>query len=86
MEKPKFCKKLTASGLDLHKHAYYMQIITQEFVTKASYCDLVVWSPREFHIECIFPDPSFASVDLEKLRVIYFIHMLPAFITLLRSP
>ena len=86
VQKPKFSEKCTTNGLHLlRKHAFYMQIITQEVVTKASYSDLVVWSPRDFHMERIFPDPSFASVDLEKLRVIHFIHMLPACITSLRS-
>ena len=83
VQKSKFCLKLTPNSLCLRcKHAYYMPVVTQLFITKALYCDFVVWSPSEFHIERIFPDPSFASVHLEKLRVFYFIHMPPALIKL----
>lgn len=79
--KSKFFLRATSQGLRLRRnHAYYFQIITQLFVTEASYCDFVVWSPTECHIERIFPDPLFASEYVEKLQYFYFRHMLPSLV------
>ena len=72
-----FCLKSTSEGLCLRcKLAYHYQIITQLFVTKAAYCDLVVWSPKDLHVERIFPDPDF-SLHAAKLKEFYFQFMLP---------
>ena len=76
-KKSRFCLKQTPNGLRLHRsHDYYFQIATQLFVTKAAYCDLVVWSPTQLHIERIFPDPDFVR-HVDKLKDFYFQHMLP---------
>ena len=36
-----------------HDHGYFYQCQLQMFVTGRSFCDFVVWTPREIHIERI---------------------------------
>ena len=58
--KHKFCLQKTQQRLRLStKHQYYHQVQMQLFVAKAKYCDFVVWSPSQLHIEHIFPDSSY---------------------------
>ena len=69
--------QVTPQGLCLRKqHRYSYQIATQLFVTGAAYCDSVVWSPTELHVERILPVADFLF-HLEKLKAFYFQHMLP---------
>ena len=69
-----FCLQKTQKGLS--KHQYYHQVQVQLFVTKAEFCDFVVWSPSQLHIERIFPDSAYMQ-NIDKLRSFYFTHMLP---------
>ncbi|XP_021352053.1 uncharacterized protein LOC110449491 isoform X1 [Mizuhopecten yessoensis] len=41
------------------KHSYYSQVQTQIFVCDKQYCDFVVWTEQEVHIERIEPDEEF---------------------------
>ena len=73
-----FCLQKTHHGrLRLNtKHQYYHQVQVQLFVTKAEYCDFVVWSPSQVHIEHILPDSSYMQ-NIDTLHSFYFSHMLP---------
>ena len=75
--KRSFCLSKSPHGLALKKkHQYYHQVQVQLFVTKAAFCDFVVWSPSQLHIERIFPDSAFMH-NIDVLRKFYFEHMLP---------
>ena len=72
-----FCLQKTQKGLRLStKHQYYHQVQVQLFVTKAEYCDFVVWLPPQLHIERIFPDSLYMQ-NIDTLCSFYFSHMLP---------
>ena len=72
-----FCLQKTQKGLRLSsKHQYYHQVQVQLFVTKVEFCDFVVWSPSQLHIESIFPDSVYMQ-NMDKLRSLYLTHMLP---------
>ena len=45
-------------------------------VTTAKYCDFVVWSPGQVHIERVVPCPSYAE-NIGKLKNFYFREVLP---------
>ena len=47
-----------------HSHMYYYQCQLQIFVTKRSFCDLVFWSKKELHIECITLNKSLIDSSL----------------------
>ena len=64
------CKWLNTS------HKYYHQVQVQLFVTKARFCDFVVWSPTELHIERILLSPSYLP-NSSVLHNFYFEHMRP---------
>ena len=53
-----FClERLPGDKLQLRlDHAYYYQCQLQMFVTRRSFCDFVLWSPKELHIERIALD------------------------------
>ena len=50
----------------------------QLFVTQAKFCDFVVWSLSETHVQRIEPDNAFISFAIDKLRKFYFDNVLPA--------
>lgn len=41
------------------KHIYYYQIQLQMFITKAKYCDFVIWSTKDLFVERIIFDKMF---------------------------
>ena len=47
-------------------------------IGKAYFCDFVVWSLVELHVDKAMPIPDFQPI-LSKLRCFYFDHMLPYF-------
>lgn len=47
-------------------HAYYYQVQVQLKVTDSKYCDFVIWSPKGFFHERIFPDENFWVVNFPK--------------------
>ncbi len=53
----------------LHLTYYYIQVQCQLFCSNMSYCDFVLWTNEDLHIERIYPDESFwlESVDRAKL-------------------
>ncbi|KAL4008418.1 hypothetical protein ACER0C_002270 [Sarotherodon galilaeus] len=64
-----FCLEVAANGLQLKRaHPYYCQVQTQIFVTGANYCDLVIWTQRDFVVKCIFPDVDFWEPHLKQAQ------------------
>ena len=42
-------------------HPYYFQVQCQLMVTSKKYCDFVVYTKSDFHVERILPDPDFVN-------------------------
>lgn len=60
LEMKNSCLIKDGDRITLHKsHSYYYQVQMQIFVTQLLCCDFVVWSPRIFFKERIFPDHEF---------------------------
>ena len=57
----KFCLTRTTDGaLELkHTHPYYYQVQMQIFVSQTDYCDFVVWTEDDIHLERIEPNEEF---------------------------
>ena len=52
----------------------------QPFCTKRSYCDFVVWTKKEVHIERIHPHESFWLENVSKLKPFFVTSILPELI------
>lgn len=59
------------------EHEYYVQIQGQLLVTGAPWCDLAVYTNRDFFVERIFPNISFMTDIFCKLAFFYKFHALP---------
>ena len=53
-------------------HNYYYQVIGQIALSKAEFCDFVVWTEVDIHIERIVPDSSLWAEMQEKLAHFYY--------------
>ncbi|XP_028517658.1 uncharacterized protein LOC110248026 [Exaiptasia diaphana] len=60
-----------------HKHAYYYQVQAQIFITETDYCDFVVWTEQDIHIERVFPDEAFWDEAREKASKFFLVGILP---------
>jgi hypothetical protein len=58
-------------------HSYYVQVQGQLMVTGTHFCDFVVLTKKELHIERIFPDHSFMNKLLMKLSKFYLNYAVP---------
>ncbi len=58
-------------------HAYFYQVQGQLAITQLPWCDFVVWSPKELHVERIHADPSFWEEVVKKLRSLFDTALLP---------
>lgn len=68
----------TDNGTSLDtRHQYYFQVQTQLFVTGQQFCDFVVWSPTNFFIQRILPDPNFMSEIIPKVKAFFKLGILP---------
>lgn len=73
-----FCLERADGNLQLkRKHPYYYQIQLQIFVTKRSYCDFVVWTEEELHVERIALDEDLMTEVLPKAETFYKLCILP---------
>ena len=59
------------------RHDYYFQIQCQLYCTDKTWCDFVVRTTRDMHIERIHRDSKWWGVQLAKLRKFYFDALLP---------
>ena len=55
----------------------FVQVQCQLFCTKTSYCDFVLWTKQEVHIERIYPDEEFWLVNLALVKDFYTTAILP---------
>ena len=74
-----FCLRWQEDGcLKLKKtHDDFYQVQSQLAITRLSWCDFVVWSPKELHVEWVQADPKFWEGTLPKLRKFYDMAILP---------
>ena len=76
-----FCLKKENNNIKLsEKHQYYYQIQTQLHVSNRLFCDLFVWTDKDYHIERIWPNKSMWSIIIEKCRLIFNVAILPELI------
>ena len=59
------------------RHDYYFQIQCQLYCVNCEWCDLVVKTEKDLHIECIYRDRNWWELQLEKLKTFYFDSFLP---------
>ncbi len=60
-----------------HRHDYYYQIRCQLYCADCDWCDFVVKTEQDIHIERIYRDKTWWELQLEKLKVFYFDSLLP---------
>jgi YqaJ-like viral recombinase domain len=78
-----FCLSMRDEHLSLTpSHDYYYQVQGQLLVTGATFCDFVVYTKRDLHIERIIPDFAFQQTMLIKLANFYLNHAMPYFLQL----
>lgn len=58
-------------------HAYFCQVQVQLFACQRNYCDFVLWTPSDFHLERISIDSSFCSETVEKCEKFFESVLLP---------
>ncbi|KAM7309489.1 uncharacterized protein ISCGN_013120 [Ixodes scapularis] len=75
---PKFCLKRVNGRLSLkHDHMYFYQVQTQMAVCNVEYCDFVVWTTKDIHVERVFRDGAFWSQVLPKATLLFVHAVLP---------
>ena len=71
-----FCLENTENGKKLRQnHDYYIQVQGQLLVTGAPFCDFVVYTKKDIHIQRIVPNQEFIQNVLNKLSDFYFMHV-----------
>ena len=69
---PTFCCEEKDGQIVLkRKHVYYFQIQGQLGVTKRKWCDFVIWTMKDLHIERIEADEELWMRMREKLKLFY---------------
>lgn len=78
----KFCLTISDLGEPRLKrnHDYYYQIIGQLGITGAEYCDFVVWTLLDMHIERVFMDADVWQDITKKLKEYYYTELGPEII------
>ena len=61
------------------RHNYYMyfQVQCQKYCCDADWCDFVLRTDKELHVECIQKDQDWWDQQLPKLKTFYFDALLP---------
>ena len=73
-----FCLSERDGTVQLKKdHAYMYQVQGQLMVTGAPFCEFVVYTKTDIHIERILPDTTFQENMLQKLSSFYKMHAVP---------
>ena len=73
-----FCLTECDGTVQLKKdHAYMYQVQGQLMVTGAPFCEFVVYTKTDIHIERILPDTTFQENMLQKLSSFYKMHAVP---------
>ena len=77
-KKPSFCLEQKADKFTLKKrHDYYYQIQIQLHCTGRLWCDFVLRTSKNLHVERIFLDEAWKQINLSKLKDFYFSALLP---------
>ncbi|CAN7951533.1 unnamed protein product, partial [Ixodes pacificus] len=72
------CKKRVDGRLSLKRdHMYFFQVQTQIAVCNVPYCDFVVWTVKDIHIERVFRDETFWSQVLPRGTRLFVSAILP---------
>ncbi len=50
---------------------HLIQVQCQLVCTKSSYCDFIIWTQKDLHIERIYPDTSFIDSNTKKSKLIF---------------
>ncbi len=80
---PNFYLKETDDIVHLKRqHNYFYQVQGQLMITGAPYCDFVVYTPYDMHIERIIPDHALQQQMLDGLAKFFLNHALPFMRTL----
>ena len=73
-----FCLEKKGSKFKLkRKHDYYYQVQCQLYCTNTSWCDFVVRTERDIHVERVYRDHKWWGLQLAKLRKFYFSALVP---------
>lgn len=76
--KSDFCLRSVNDVISLKRnHNYYYQVQGQLMITGASFCDFIVYTPLNIHVETIYPDVSVMQAMLHKLAFVYKYRQLP---------
>ncbi|CAC5412409.1 unnamed protein product [Mytilus coruscus] len=76
MQGADFCLELSENGPRLKSnHDYFIQVQGQLLVTGSQFCDFVVYTKKDIHIERIYPDKAVMQDILDKLADFYFEHV-----------
>ena len=79
MERETFClDELPGEKLELRcDHGYFYQCQLQMFVTRRTFCNFVVWSPKEMHIEHITLDEELIQTAIPTAEKFWRLCVLP---------
>lgn len=73
-----FCLEKKDTNISLkHRHDYYYQIQVQLYCTERYWCDFVVRTEKDLHIERIYRDQSWLDSNLKILHNFFFSALLP---------
>jgi hypothetical protein len=80
--KSSFClEKYDANGIPKFRikkrHDYYFQVQAQMYCDQRSWCDFVLCTEKEIHVERIYCAPQWWTEQLPKLKTFYFHSLLP---------
>ena len=79
-KKSSFClqvDKSTNTRQLKRRHDYYFQVQCQMYCTDKPWCDFVVRTNKDIHVEHIHRDSDWWGEQLEKLRKFYYSALLP---------
>jgi hypothetical protein len=62
-------------------HQYYTQVQIGMHVHRVEYCDFIVWTTREVHIQRIIIDPEFCHSAVKVCKDFFSLHVLPELVT-----
>ncbi|KAG0435465.1 hypothetical protein HPB47_018463 [Ixodes persulcatus] len=75
---PKFCLERVDGRLSLKRdHMYFFQVQTQMAVCNVAYCDFVMWTVKDIHIERVLRDETFWSQVLPRGTRLFVSAILP---------
>ena len=80
VKKPAFCLEKKRENMKYslkRRHDYFYQIQCQLYCTGRAWCDFVVRTDRDMHVERIYRDASWWSSNMAKLKTFYFSSLLP---------